>query len=142
MHQVAALRGDLVVQLNVSLQLRGLAKDWYEVELGTSDKTMFSEARGIQTWVNALIQRFRPAAADMLHRLEQTHYTRVDASAKRDPVAFLHEILRLTRHDNRSEHERLTTRSTGYEPVVSFGTLLDHYLLKPQVCLTLRNRPR
>ena len=46
---------------------------------------MLSEARGIQTWVNALIQRFRPATADMSHQLEQTHYTRIDAALRTDP---------------------------------------------------------
>ena len=48
MHQVAGLRGRLLAQLNVSLQLRGLAKSWYEMELGPSDKAMLCEARSIQ----------------------------------------------------------------------------------------------
>lgn len=69
----------------------------------------------IQTWVDALVQRFRPAAAVMSHQLEQTHYTRIDAAARRDPVAFLHEILRLTRHDNRPEYKHLTIACINFE---------------------------
>ncbi|KAM0800632.1 hypothetical protein BDR22DRAFT_851256 [Usnea florida] len=41
MHQVAGLRGHLLVQLNVSLQLKGLAKSWYEMELVPVTKPCF-----------------------------------------------------------------------------------------------------
>ena len=75
MYQVAEIRGHALVQLNVSLQLRGIAKDWYEVELSSSDKTMFSEARGIQTWVNALtssygllVSRRKASSLSLKHR--------------------------------------------------------------------------
>ena len=128
MHQVAELRGHLLVQLNVSLQLRGLAKNWYEMELNDSDKAMLSGARSIQIWTNALIQRFRPVAADMLRQLEQTHYTRSDAATRRDPVAFLHEILRLTRHDNgRTEHERLTIAYIHFESQLRISLIAPRY---------------
>lgn len=93
MHQVAELRGHLLVQLNV----------------------------------NALIQRFRPAAADMLHQLEQTHYTRIDAATKKDPVAFLHEVLRLPRHNNRPEHERLTIAYIHFESQLRISLIAPRY---------------
>ena len=127
MHQVAGLRGHLLVQLNVSLQLKGLAKSWYEMELGPSDKAMLCEARSIHAWVNALIQRFRPAAADVLHQLEKAYYTRNDAAAKKDPVAFLHEILRLTRHDNRPDHERLTIAYIHFESQLRISLIAPRY---------------
>ncbi|KAM0800667.1 hypothetical protein BDR22DRAFT_889380 [Usnea florida] len=101
--------------LNVSLQLKGLAKSYYEMELGPSNEAMLCEARTIHAWVNALIQRFRPAAADVLHQLEKTYYTRNDAAVKKDPVAFLHNILRLTRHDNRPDLKRLTIAYIHFE---------------------------
>ena len=125
MYQVAALRGNLLVQLNVSLQLRGLAKSWYEMELGASDKAMLSGS--LHAWVNALIQRFRLAAADMLHQLEKTYYTRNDAAAKKDPVAFLHDILRLTRHDNRPDHERLTIAYIHFESQLRISLIAPRY---------------
>ena len=55
MHQVAGLRGYLLVQLNVSLQLKGLTKERHEVELGPRDKTVLSKVRSIQSWLNPLI---------------------------------------------------------------------------------------
>ena len=127
MHQVAGLRGHLLVQLNVSLQLRGLAKSWYEMELGPSDKAMLCEARSIHAWVNTLIQRFRPAAAEVLHQLEKTYYTRNDAAAKKDPVDFLHTILRLTRHDNRPDPERLTIAYIHFESQLRISLIAPRY---------------
>ena len=63
----------------------------------------------------------------MLHRLEQTHYTRLDAAARRDPVAFLHEILRLTRHDNRPEHKRLTIGYIHFESQLRMSLIAPRY---------------
>lgn len=125
-NQVAGLRGHRLVQLNLSLQLKGAAKAWYEVELGYNDKSILCEAPSIQAWINALGQRFRPSPALMLQQLEQTHYTRADAANKRDPVEFLHEILRLTRHDNRPDTERVTIAYIHFESQLRMNLIPPH----------------
>ena len=81
----------------------------------------------LYAWVNALIQQFRPAAADVLYQLEKTYYTRNDAAAKKDPVDFLHTILRLTRHNNRSGHERLTIAYIHFESQLRISLIVPRY---------------
>lgn len=55
-----------------------------------------------------MVQRYRPSPALMLQQLIYPHYKRSDADGKRDLLAFLHEILQLTSHDDRPEAERTT----------------------------------
>ena len=82
----------------------------------------------LHAWINALIQRFRPAATDVLHQLEKTYYTRNDAAAKKDPVAFLHEILRLTRYNiNRPDYERLTIVYIHFESQLRVSLIAPRY---------------
>lgn len=124
-----------MVQLNLSLQLRGAATAWYDVELSSAAKTILCEAPSMQFWIDALLGRFKPSPALLLQQLEQTHYTRADAAAKRDPVTFFHEILRLTRHDNRPEHKRVTIAYTHFEsqlrmnlPPPQFGDTIQGFI--------------
>lgn len=62
----------------------------------------------------------------MLQQLKQTHYTRTDAAAKRDPVEFLHEILRLTRYDNRPDPKRITIAYIHFESQLRINLIPPH----------------
>lgn len=55
--EVAHIKQDShMVQLNLSLQLRGKAKRWFELELSHEDKTvLYTPANGVNAWIEALI---------------------------------------------------------------------------------------
>ena len=48
-YQVSELRGHRLVQLNLDLQLRGLAIDWYNIELSPNDKAILASAPDVST---------------------------------------------------------------------------------------------
>ena len=114
-YRVLELRGYRLVQLNLDLQLRGLAIDWYDIELLPNDKAILASAPDVSIWVNALIRRFKPDSALILQELEQSHYIRADAANKKDPIKFYYKILRLTRYDNKLEAERAMTVYVYFE---------------------------
>lgn len=118
------MRGHRLVQLNLSLQLLDTVKDWYDVELNFNKKSLIYEALTIEFWVNALINRFKPQPAQLLHQLEQAHYTRVNAANKKDPVKFLHKILRLTRYDNRPDFEQITIAYIHFKSQLRMNLIL------------------
>lgn len=95
---MAELRDLRIVQLNISLQLRGKAKHWFELELTQPDHSaLYDLANGIEEWIERLVLRFKPSATLMLQRLHETTYIRSDAAAKKDPEEYVHEIMKLTR---------------------------------------------
>ncbi|CAF9922809.1 hypothetical protein IMSHALPRED_005770 [Imshaugia aleurites] len=96
--EVADLRDSHTVQLNLSLQLRGKAKRWFELELSHDDKAiLYNPANGTSAWTDALIGRFQPSGTLTLQKLHETTYTRADAAAKKDPTDFVHDVIALTR---------------------------------------------
>ena len=96
--EVAELRDLRTVQLNISLQLRGKAKQWFELELTHADHSaLYDPANGIEEWIERLVIRFKPSATLLLQRLHETSYTRLDAAARKDPEEYVHEIMKLTR---------------------------------------------
>lgn len=115
LQEVAILRGPQLVQLNVSLQLRNGAQNWYNYELTEDERLHMRLATGIQAWTYALENRFRPSPTRIMEELDHTKYTRADASARYDPVEFLHKILRLTRGRSYSVLQRLTIAFTHFE---------------------------
>ena len=97
--EVAEIRDPRLVQLNLSLQLRGKAKRWFELELTQADKSyLYDPANGLSAWINALINRFKPSGTLMLQKLHNTSYTRADAAAKKDPIDYIHDVIALTRN--------------------------------------------
>ena len=96
--EVANLRDSHTVALNLSLQLRGKAKKWFELELTLDDRNfLYEPANGVQAWTDALINRFRPSGTLLLQKLHDCTYTRADAAAKKDPIDYVHDIIALTR---------------------------------------------
>ena len=97
--EVADIKRDShMVQLNLSLQLRGKAKRWFELELSHEDKAvLYNPINGISAWIDALIGRFQPSGTLTLQKLHETTYTRADAAVRKDPTDFVHEIIALTR---------------------------------------------
>ena len=114
-YRLATLRGHKLIQNNLSLQLLGAAKTWYEVEMNDVTRRVLCEAPSVQNWVDALILRFKPSPAIILQKLNKAEYTRSDAANQKDPVLFFDEILTLTRHDNRPDYERSTIAYIRFE---------------------------
>lgn len=97
--EVAEIRNPRLVQLNLSLQLRGKAKRWFELELNHADKALlYDPANGVSAWINALINRFKPSGTELLQKLHNTSYSRADAAAKKDPIEYVHDVIALTRN--------------------------------------------
>ena len=59
--EVADIRDPHIVQLNLSLQLRGKVKRWFELELTHDDKSvLYTLANNVTAWIDALVNRFQP----------------------------------------------------------------------------------
>ena len=113
--EVAEIRDPRLVQLNLSLQLRGKAKRWFELELTNADKSvLYNPANGISTWIDALINRFKPSGTLLLQKLHHTSYGRADAAAKKDPIDYVHDVIALTR--TRPLEESLMEAYLRFEP--------------------------
>ena len=113
--EVAEIRDPRLVQLNLSLQLRGKAKRWFELELTHADKSvLYDPANGISTWIDALINRFKPSGTLLLQKLHHTSYGRADAAAKKDPIDYVHDVIALTR--TRPLEESLMEAYLRFEP--------------------------
>ena len=112
--EVAEIRDPRLVQLNLSLQLRGKAKRWFELELSQADKAyLYHPANGITVWVSALVNRF---GSLLLQQLYHTSYGRADAAAKKDPIDYVHDVIALTL--DRPMKESLMEAYLRFEPVL------------------------
>ena len=113
--EVAEIRDPRLVQLNLSLQLRGKAKRWFELELSHADKSMlYDPANGVSAWIDALVNRFKPSGTELLQKLHNTSYGRADAAAKKDPIEYVHDVIALTR--TRPLEESLMEAYLRFEP--------------------------
>ena len=105
---IALLRGQRLVATNLVTLLQGQAKRWYNYELDPTIKMAMQQGSIEDGWIKALLARFTPTKTETLRQLERQKYTRHDAGSRKDPVDYLHEVLRLTKLLGYSESEGLT----------------------------------
>ena len=87
--------------------LQGQVKRWYNYELDPTIK-MAMQQESIDGWIKVLLTRFTSIKTEILRQLERQKYTRHDAVSRKDPVDYLHEVLRLIKLLDYSESEGLT----------------------------------
>ena len=119
---MAVKRDPLLIQANLDLQLQGkTAQNWYVYELSDIDKQQLRSAHSIEPWIHTLCERFKQSSYHILQQLHATSYTRADAATKKDPILYIHTILRLTK--DKPLHERLI------EAFIRFDTQLQVNLI-------------
>jgi len=108
--------GVKTVQANIVTLFKDKAFKWYHYELAEVTKWALNTTPTMDPWCNALIERFRPSANELLRELEGTRYTRKDASQKEDATEYIQDIMRLTKGLNWPMRDGLNAAFDHFEP--------------------------
>ena len=90
---LARIKGDELIAANINTCLRGTALGWYTSELSTLTRNGLRISK-IEQWTEQLRNRFRESTSVALTKLTSTNYTVTDARKKREPAAYVQEVLR------------------------------------------------
>ena len=105
---MAPLRGDDKLRTVIPQCLRGTALIWHSTELSENEKEM-SRYTNLQGWYVMLIARFKERTPLALSKLQSARYTMADAKDRKDPRAYVQDIMRYAKAANLiSVHNQLS----------------------------------
>ena len=113
---IAELKTPKLIQANLVTLLTDTALNWYHYELANETKWALNASTSIDPWCQAIIRRFGPSRSNLVGQLEACRYTRRDASNKKDAIAYIQDVMRLTRGLNWPQQDGLTTAFHHFEP--------------------------
>ncbi|EEQ31632.1 conserved hypothetical protein [Microsporum canis CBS 113480] len=110
-------KGENLVRSNVQASLRGQALEWYTVELTNIEKRAMTAFTIEAGWVDALVKRFKPRAAEALAAMTKLTFTMGDIHKGHDVRTYAHTMFRHAQAANiKSTYNQLTQSWNGLSP--------------------------
>ena len=75
--------------------LKDVVYNWYYYELTNVVRWVLSTADFINSWCNALIERFKSTYKELISQLELTRYIRKNVVNKKNTTAYIQSLLRI-----------------------------------------------
>ena len=94
---IAGIKGDDLVRINLWTCLKGPALEWWLSELSETEKRLAKLGNKLDEWERLLVDRFKAPSNVAIESLLKERYTLRDASSRREPREYAQKILRTSK---------------------------------------------
>ena len=115
LYSTASQKGVKLVQGNLVLVLQATAFNQYYYELDHDTKGIYNLNTRIDPQCETLIKRFGPTYSQLITQLEAYQYTRKDVAEKKDAIAYIQDVIRITKGLEQAQKDGLITAFHHFE---------------------------